>query len=34
MKVIFHEDFYQAYTSDPAAVKGRMEAVVDGSVSL
>lgn len=29
MKVIFHEDFYQVYTSDPAAVKGRMEAVVD-----
>lgn len=29
MKVIFHEDFYRVYTSDPAAVKGRMEAVVE-----
>ena len=29
MKVIFHEDFYQVYTSDPAAAAGRMEAVVD-----
>ena len=29
MKVIFHEDFYQVYTSDPAASAGRMEAVVD-----
>ncbi|QTA90989.1 histone deacetylase family protein [Desulfonema magnum] len=28
MKVIFHEDFYQVYTSDPASVEGRMEAVV------
>ncbi|MDY6905571.1 MAG: histone deacetylase family protein [Thermodesulfobacteriota bacterium] len=28
MKVFFHEDFYQVYTSDPAAAKGRMEAVV------
>lgn len=28
MKVIFHEDFYQVYTSDPASAKGRMEAVV------
>jgi len=28
MKVIFHEDFYQVYTSDPAAEAGRMEAVV------
>jgi acetoin utilization deacetylase AcuC-like enzyme len=28
MKVIFHEDFYQVYTSDPAAAAGRMEAVV------
>jgi acetoin utilization deacetylase AcuC-like enzyme len=28
MKVIFHEDFYQVYTSDPAAEKGRMEAIV------
>ena len=29
MKVIFHEDFYQVYTSDPAAASGRMEAVID-----
>jgi len=29
MKVVFHNDFYQTYTSDPAAAKGRMEAVVD-----
>jgi len=29
MKVIFHDDFYQVYTSDPAAEAGRMEAVVD-----
>jgi acetoin utilization deacetylase AcuC-like enzyme len=29
MKVIFHEDFYQAYTSDPAAAAGRMEAIVE-----
>ncbi len=28
MKVIFHEDFYQVYTSDPAAAPGRMEAIV------
>ncbi len=29
MKVIFHEDFYQVYTSDPAAAQGRMEAIVE-----
>jgi len=29
MKVIFHEDFYQVYTFDPAAAAGRMESVVD-----
>ena len=29
MKVVFHEDFYQVYTSDPAAAAGRMEAVVE-----
>ena len=29
MKVIFHEKFYQVYTSDPAAAAGRMEAVMD-----
>jgi acetoin utilization deacetylase AcuC-like enzyme len=28
MKVVFHEDFYAVYTSDPAAAAGRMEAVV------
>jgi len=28
MKVIFHRDFYQVYTSDPAAAAGRMEAVI------
>ena len=29
MKVVFHEDFYQVYTSDPAAASGRMEAIVE-----
>ena len=29
MKVFFHEDFYRAYTTDPAAAAGRMEAIVD-----
>ena len=29
MKVIFHEDFYQVYASDPAAAQGRMEAIVE-----
>jgi len=28
MRVFFHPDFYQVYTSDPAAEAGRMEAVV------
>jgi acetoin utilization deacetylase AcuC-like enzyme len=28
MKVIFHDDFYRVYTSDPAAAPGRMEAAV------
>ena len=28
MQVIFHEDFYQVYTSDPAAAAGRMEAIM------
>jgi len=28
MHVFFHPDFYQVYTSDPAAEAGRMEAVV------
>lgn len=37
MKVIFHDDFYKVYTSDPAAGAGRMEAVVEvieGSVEF
>lgn len=29
MKVIFHDDFYQVYTFDPAAERGRMEAIMD-----
>jgi acetoin utilization deacetylase AcuC-like enzyme len=29
MKVVYHENFNQVYTSDPAAAAGRMEAVVD-----
>ena len=29
MKVFFHNDFYDVYTSDPAAADGRMQAVVD-----
>ncbi|MBW1730893.1 MAG: histone deacetylase family protein [Deltaproteobacteria bacterium] len=28
MKVVFHEAFYQVYASDPAAIEGRMEAIV------
>lgn len=28
MKVFFHPDFYNEYTSDPAAETGRMEAIV------
>jgi len=28
MQVFFHPDFYQVYTSDPAAEAGRLEAVV------
>ncbi len=28
MKIFFHEDFYQVYSTDPAAQPGRMEAVV------
>ena len=28
MKVFFHDDFYEEYTSDPAAETGRMEAIV------
>jgi acetoin utilization deacetylase AcuC-like enzyme len=33
MKVIFHDDFYQQYSSDPAASSGRMEAVIDAITS-
>ena len=29
MKVIFHKDFYDVYTSDPAAAPGRIEAVFE-----
>ncbi len=29
MNVIFHEEFYEVYTSDPAAASGRLEAVTD-----
>jgi acetoin utilization deacetylase AcuC-like enzyme len=29
MKVVFHEDFYRHYNSDPAAEPGRMEAVME-----
>lgn len=28
LKVVFHEAFYRVYTSDPAAVAGRMEVVM------
>jgi acetoin utilization deacetylase AcuC-like enzyme len=28
MKVIFHQRFYETYTTDPAAAPGRMEAIV------
>ena len=27
-KIIFHEDYYQVYTYDPAAEAGRMEAII------
>jgi acetoin utilization deacetylase AcuC-like enzyme len=29
MKVVFHDDFYRVYTSDPASEAGRMEAVME-----
>jgi len=29
MKVVFHENFYQHYTSDPAAAEGRIEAIME-----
>ena len=28
MKVIFHHRFYDVYTADPAAARGRMESMV------
>jgi acetoin utilization deacetylase AcuC-like enzyme len=28
MKVVFHADFYEVYTDDPAAAPGRMEAIL------
>jgi acetoin utilization deacetylase AcuC-like enzyme len=28
MKVVFHADFYDVYTDDPAAASGRMEAIL------
>ena len=28
MKIIFHERFYDIYTTDPAAASGRMEAIM------
>lgn len=28
MKVVFHSDFYDVYTEDPAAAPGRMEAIL------
>jgi len=28
MKVVFHDRFYEVYTSDPAAARGRMESMV------
>jgi acetoin utilization deacetylase AcuC-like enzyme len=29
MKIIFHERFYEVYTTDPAAASGRMEAITE-----
>ena len=29
MKVIFHEAFYQVYAGDPAAARGRLEAIME-----
>ncbi len=28
MKVVFHDRFYEIYTSDPAVARGRMESMV------
>ena len=29
MKILFHNDFHQVYTSDPAAAQGRMESILN-----
>ncbi len=29
MKVVYHKDFNQVYTSDPAAAPGRMQSIVE-----
>jgi acetoin utilization deacetylase AcuC-like enzyme len=29
MKVVFHEDYFRTYTSDPAAATGRLEPVIE-----
>jgi acetoin utilization deacetylase AcuC-like enzyme len=29
MKVVFHEDFYKVYTTDPASSAGRMESIME-----
>jgi acetoin utilization deacetylase AcuC-like enzyme len=29
MKIIFHKDFHQVYTSDPAAAAGRMQSILN-----
>lgn len=29
MKVVFHQDFYEVYTADPAAGEGRMQAIME-----
>jgi len=29
MKILFHNDFHQVYTSDPAAAAGRMQSIVN-----
>ncbi len=29
MKVVFHEDFYRVYTTDPASSAGRMESIME-----
>ncbi|MCP4694456.1 MAG: histone deacetylase family protein [Desulfobacterales bacterium] len=34
MKVVFHDDFYQVYSSDPASAPGRMEPIVEAIRSM